>query len=74
MEGRTTETEAPQKALVTFVDPSGTPRAYAMGPASDMDALREEARFHLEAYLLEKALLGDPLANARFVRREQFVA
>lgn len=62
--------EAGKRILVTHEAPDGTPRAFAIGPANDPDGVREEAQYHLDAYKMERTVLGDPLGSARFVRRE----
>ena len=63
-------TERKRGVLVTY-EAGGCPRAYAMGPVGRRDEVREEARIHLDAYRMERAVVGDPLATAKYVRREQ---
>jgi len=46
-----------RQVLVTWCDKDGSPRAYAMGPADDVDAVREEARYHRDAYYLTRAYI-----------------
>jgi len=65
--------ERKRGVLVTY-EAGGCPRAYAMGPVGRRDEVREEARIHLDAYRMERAVVGDPMATAKFVRREQAVA
>ena len=46
-----------KQVLVLWKDAEGAPRAYALGPADDVDGVREEARYHRDAYHLERACM-----------------
>jgi len=63
-----------RQVLVMYVGPDGVPRAYALGPEGRRGFVADEARFHLEAYLAERAVIGDPMAEAKFIRREEVLA
>jgi len=54
-----------RQVLVTWSDEDGSPRAYALGPADDVDGVREEARYHRDAYYLERAYIDG--AGAKLV-------
>ncbi len=63
-----------KRLLVTHEAPDGTPRAYAVGPANDPDAVREAARYRLEAHQMECAVIGDPRGADEYTRREVVLA
>lgn len=51
--------------LAYFSDPQGMPRAFGKSP-SEEDAIAI-AQIELEAYRDEKRVVGDPLADAKFL-------
>lgn len=63
-----------KQVLVTHEAPDGTPRAFAVGPESNRDTVREEARYRLEAFQLTRSVMGDPIGSAEFTRREVVLA
>ena len=55
-----------REVIVSYQDPDGKPRAWAIGLKKNLEALRKEAKGQLAVYRDKKRLLGDPLATAEF--------
>lgn len=62
-----------RRLMVTWHDPQGLPRAFALGPAHLAELIRSRSEAELAAYRREKRAAGDPLADAAFYRRERLL-
>jgi hypothetical protein len=56
--------------LVVYSDEQGLPRAHASGPVSRRREIRKLAFKELEAYVVERRLLGEPINVSDFDRSE----
>ena len=54
--------------MVMWHDPQGVPRAWARGPARDLERVRDHAARQLASYRVAKAEVQDPLATALFTQ------
>ena len=56
----------PGRLMVRMVDPDGATRAWAAGPADEIETVRNIAEAQLKEYRAAKRKLGDPLAYADY--------